>query len=63
MSNCGWCNALTCHKLWHNGKSQTLQLLREVYDADAMKKVRVFEWHDRHTGAGKTQKVIKEVNV
>jgi len=54
MSNCGWSNVLTCRKLWHKGKSQTLQLLREAYGADAMKKVRVSEWHDRHTGAGKT---------
>ena len=43
MSNCGWCNALTCCQLWHKGKSQTLQLLKEAYDADAMKMVRVFE--------------------
>jgi hypothetical protein len=54
MSNCGWSNALTCRKLWHKGKSKKLKMLREAYGADAMKKARVLERHDRHTGAGKT---------
>jgi hypothetical protein len=52
--NCVWSNALTCRKLWHKGKSQTLKLLREAYGADAMKNVRVFELHDRGTRTGKS---------